>query len=296
MSYGTQCASEAARRYAATGWAVFLLGRSKRPVANCRSCRTADRDHHDREQCGCLTCHGFYAATTDPARITAMLAAVPDGLLAIRTGAVSGLLVVDIDPRHGGRLDPTLMPRTACVATGGGGWHLYYQHPDTPTLSRPLPDRAGIDIKADGGYVVAPPSVHPATRRPYRWVHNGPVTEMPPALLAACQLAPAPAPAPAPATQPAAPRGAGGISSPAALLAAHLNAVDRAPQGRRRTTLYGAARGIARMVTAGAITIPDAITALTAAGHRAEQTPRDIHAAITGGFTAEHIDLTGHTA
>ena len=61
-------------------------------------------------------------------------------------------------------------------------------------------------------------------------------------------------------------RRAGGISSPPALLAAHLRAVETAPEGRRRVTLYGAARGIARMVTAGAITEADARAALTAAG------------------------------
>ena len=59
-------------------------------------------------------------------------------------------------------------------------------------------------------------------------------------------------------------------SSPAALLAAHLDAVARAPEGRRRTTLYGAARGVARMVAARAITPAGAhaVNASTAAVHR----------------------------
>ena len=82
-------------------------------------------------------------------------------------------------------------------------------------------------------------------------------------------------------------RGGGGISSPPALLAAHLRAVESAPEGRRRVTLYGAARGIARMVTAGAITEADARAALTAAGLAAAQTERDIRAAIDGAFRDE---------
>jgi hypothetical protein len=49
----------------------------------------------------CLTCHGFYAATTKPDRITAMHAAIPGGLLAIRTGQASRTAVIDIDPRNG---------------------------------------------------------------------------------------------------------------------------------------------------------------------------------------------------
>jgi hypothetical protein len=118
----------AARRYMGAGWPVFVLGKSKRPVANCRACKNAGPGH-DPAACDHLTCHGFHAATTDPARLAAMLAKVPGGLLAIRTGAVSGLAVVDIDPRNGGRIDRGLMAPTATVATGGGGWHLYYRHP-----------------------------------------------------------------------------------------------------------------------------------------------------------------------
>ena len=63
--------------------------------------------------------------------------------------------------------------------------------------------------------------------------------------------------------------------------------METAPEGRRRVTLYGAARGIARMVAAGAVTEADAIAALTAAGLAAQQTGRDIRAAIDGAFRDE---------
>jgi len=72
------------------------------------------------------------------------------------------------------------MTPTAAVTTGGGGWHLYYRHPGGQLLAA-LPGRAGVDIKADGGYVVAPPSAHPGTGRAYRWAGGRPVIEMPPA-------------------------------------------------------------------------------------------------------------------
>jgi len=136
---------------------VFLLGRSKRPVRNCARCRQAGGSH-DPQACQCLTCHGFYAATTHADRVHAIFDAVPGGLPAMRAGAPAGLVVVDIDPGHGGRIDAALMPPTATVATGGGGWHLYYAHPGRPVPSRPLPGRPGVDIKAEGGYVVVPPS------------------------------------------------------------------------------------------------------------------------------------------
>ena len=165
------------------------------------------------------------------------------------------------------------MTPTATVATGGGGWQLYYRHPGGPTLPA-LPGVPGVDIKADGGYVVAPPSIHPGTRQPYRWVGGRPVNEMPPALRAAVARPAAP-PAPA-VTRPSGPvpvRGAGGISSPSALLAAHLRAVQQAPEGRRRATLYGAARGVARMVAAGALTEADARAALTDGRDRCPANP-----------------------
>ncbi len=276
-------AEAAALRYMRLGWPVFVLGRSKRPVANCRPCKTAGAGH-DPAGCGCLTCHGFHAATTSPARLAAMLAKVPGGLLAIRTGTTAGLAIVDIDPRNGGTIDKTLMTPTAAVATGGGGWHLYYRHPGGPLLAA-LPGHPGIDIKADGGYVVAPPSVHPGTGRPYRWTGGRGVAEMAPALRAAL-TSPHTVTRTA-STGPPRTRAAGAISSPGALLNAHLRAVREAPEGTRRRTLYGAARGVARMVTAGAITEDDARAALTQAGLAAQQTPRQISAAISGAFRDE---------
>ncbi|WP_406055751.1 bifunctional DNA primase/polymerase [Kribbella sp. NBC_00889] len=282
----------AALAAAERGWPVFMLGRSKRPVANCPEC---PKGAHDPATCGHLTCHGFYAATTDPDRITAIVTAVPTGQLAVRTGAVSGLLVVDVDPAHGGShsladlVARHLVPRTLWVHTGSGGVHLYYHHPGREIPSRPMPDRAGIDIKADGGYVVLPPSTHHRTRLPYRWdVSGGEPMEMPPPLIDACL----PSPPANPTTAPAGPiptTGGGGISRPERLLEAHLDAVRNAPEGKRRTTLYGAARGVARMVAAGAIDQADAVAVLTAVGQQAEQTARDIRAAIAGGFRDEGI-------
>jgi hypothetical protein len=286
----------AALALAAEGYPVFFLGRTKRPVANCPACPKAETDpSHDPEACPCLTCHGFYAATRDPDRITAMHAIVRYGMLAIRTGSAADLAVVDIDPRNGGTILHDLMPATRAVRTGSGGWHLYYRHPGI-TLAKDLSKRGhpGIDIKADGGYVVAPPSIHPGTRQPYRLVNDRPVVEMPPPLLDLARPIDAPTVLPAATVTPL--NGGRGISNPAALLQANLDAVAHAPEGTRRNTLYGAARGVARMVAAGAISATDAYHALYDAGVRAQQTHRDIHAAITGGFRAESVATEGIAA
>jgi hypothetical protein len=285
----------AALALAAEGYPVFLLGRRKRPVANCPTCPKADNENaHDPEACDHLTCHGFYAATRDPDRITAMHDTVPGGLLAIRTGQICNLAVVDIDPRNGGQIDRDLMPATRAVRTGSDGWHLYYRHPGG-TLAAKLRDHPGVDLKADGGYIVAPPSIHPSTGRPYRRIGDRPVIEMPRALVELSRPVEV-APTVSPGGTVTRLNHGRGISDPAALLAANLDAIATAGQGDRRHAVYGASRGVARMVAAGALTPADAFTALYQAGRAAGQTDRDTRAAITGGFRAEAVPTEGLAA
>jgi hypothetical protein len=119
------------------------------------------------------TKHGFHDATTDEAAIRQWWTQWPDANTGIATGATSGLVVLDIDPRHGG--GETLvnierqhgsLPHTVKVRTGGGGQHVYFAHPGGKVKSRTI--APGIDVKADGGYIVAPPSSHASGRR-YEW-------------------------------------------------------------------------------------------------------------------------------
>jgi hypothetical protein len=221
-------------------------------------------------------------------------------MLAIRTGSPSGLVVIDVDPAHGGKQtiavlkDRGLITPTRFVCTGSGGLHLYYKHPGphVKVLCSQGILGPGIDVRADGGYVVAPPAIHPLTRQPYLWAdESAAISEMPRALREALTPAvPTADPQPAPWHQPTL-TSARGISSPAALLEAHLRKVREAPEGRRRTTLYGSARGVARMVASGAINPTDAQAALIAVGLAAGQTNRDVHAAIAGGFRDEGVNL-----
>ena len=95
----------------------------------------------------------------------------PDANVGIRCG--SGLAVLDVDPRHGGDAALTelegmhgTLPVTPTVATGGDGWHFYFKAP------KGLPSRTiapGLELKAEGRQVVAPPSIHPETGREYVW-------------------------------------------------------------------------------------------------------------------------------
>lgn len=88
----------------------------------------------------------------------------------IITGRASGLVVVDCDTLVDAEFWKERFPRTPlAVWTGGGGSHYYYRYPDAQDVS----NRAGllarrIDLRAEGGYVVAPPSRH-TNGNLYRW-------------------------------------------------------------------------------------------------------------------------------
>ena len=85
----------------------------------------------------------------------------PDAGIAIVTGKVSGMVVVDVDPQHGGSAEG--LPAARMVAkTGGGGSHHYYDYPAgvSRVPNQVNVDGTGMDVRADGGYVIAPPSQH----------------------------------------------------------------------------------------------------------------------------------------
>jgi Bifunctional DNA primase/polymerase, N-terminal/Primase C terminal 1 (PriCT-1) len=115
----------------------------------------------------------------------------PDANIAVVTGVISGLVVLDLDPRHGAeaslerlRHEHGALPDTVEATTGGGGRHLYFAHPGEITSNR-VGLAPGIDLRGDGGYVVAPPSVHP-NGEPYRWLRAPEVLQpaaLPPWLL-----------------------------------------------------------------------------------------------------------------
>jgi hypothetical protein len=159
----------AAHAYAARGWSVIVIQpRGKRPLVPWRE---------------------FQQRIASTAEIDGWFQRWPDANVGVVTGRLSGLVVVDVDPRHGGpasiaalEAEQGPLPATVEALTGGGGRHLYFAHPGATVANR-VAVRAGIDVRGDGGCVVAPPSVHPSGRR-YAWVAGREPQR--------CPLAPAP--------------------------------------------------------------------------------------------------------
>jgi len=166
---------EAALAYAAAGYEVFPL-RGKLPRANCPACepRSPCYRPHQARDCTCELCHGLYAATSDPERVARWWQRWPAANIGARVPG--SLFVLDIDPRHGGldrlaqleaehgALPPTRVSRSG---RGDGGQHRWFLHPGGQVSAARL--GPGLDIKTSAGYVLLPPSRHPATGRPYRW-------------------------------------------------------------------------------------------------------------------------------
>jgi len=140
--------------YLARGWSVVpVQPRAKRPLVRWTEFQTRRPQRCEIE--------GWYRHW-------------PDANVAIVTGALSGLVVLDVDPAHGGdaslhriELEAGPMDPTLESLTGGGGRHLYFRHPGPQTPNR-VGFRPGLDLRGDGGVIVAPPSIHPSGR-PYRW-------------------------------------------------------------------------------------------------------------------------------
>lgn len=279
----------AALGYARVGWPAFMLSRSKTPVANCASCRTGHVTSDLMESCTCLTCHGFYAAILDPGRIAEMIRLHPRGLLAIRTGAASGTVVVDVDAPHGlptmrELITDGLLPRTVVQRTGGGGYHLVYRHPGGRIVSGAGKGGKGVDIKADGGYIVVAPSTHPRTRQPYQWLSPFTGDLVPLHRHWADGLREPPGPArhgTAPRLIP------GGESHYAArALRAELHRVLTAAEGTRNHTLVQAAFSLGQLVAAGALDGRRVEDLLTQAGEHAGLRPGEVAGTIRSGMTA----------
>lgn len=124
---------------------------------------------------------GLYSATTDVAQIEEWWGANPDWNIGIRTGEASGVCVVDIDRKPGGpngfrslwdlNRDFGWIRGVPFQHSSFGG-HFFFRCYDTEMRDSVGKIGPGIDVRANGGYIVVAPSRHPVTDIPYSW-RNG---------------------------------------------------------------------------------------------------------------------------
>jgi hypothetical protein len=187
----------AALAYAKRGWSVLPLHYPTADGCSCgRPCKTPGKHPFAR-----LVARGSLDATTNPNTITDWWTRHPLCNIGVATGSLSQLLVIDLDDRpmdgrdgsHSWRRLVTLNHAVDTVEaiTGGGGRHLYFSLPSGLTVAQSKDAIGlGVEVKSDGGYVVAPPSLHPS-QRTYEWDAFGhpddqPVEAAPQWLLSLC--------------------------------------------------------------------------------------------------------------
>jgi putative DNA primase/helicase len=101
------------------------------------------------------TAHGFKDATTNAEQIAAWWRRFPDALIGVPTGSASGVFILDIDPA-GRRWYATNSKRLLCsrIHETRRGRHLVYRMPDTHISCSAGRIAPGVDVRADGGYII----------------------------------------------------------------------------------------------------------------------------------------------
>lgn len=179
----TQNPVELALYYARQGWRVLPLHAVQNNHCTCGKKHCPSKGKHPFAE---LVPHGVKDATTDEITINDWWKRKPNANVGIATGKESDLVVLDVDDRHDGekslgelvakfgQLPPTLQ-----VITGGGGRHIYFKYPIGFDNIKSTVGKVGcgLDIRADGGYVVAPPSIH-SSGNLYVWEISGSSNEV----------------------------------------------------------------------------------------------------------------------
>jgi hypothetical protein len=133
--------------YGEKGWRVFPCGINKKPKITQWQLR----------------------ATTDLDIITGFWKENPGALIGIATGEESGFWVLDIDMKEGKdgfksiqeyfNVKEIELPKKGIVAqTWSGGFHFYYKWCEGDTIANKQPIIKDVDVRGEGGYIIAPPS------------------------------------------------------------------------------------------------------------------------------------------
>lgn len=240
--------------------------------------------------------HGVKDATSDPEVIARWWEENPQRNLGLATGGGLVVIDLDVDPSKGldgvaelAKLEAGLgtLPATATVSTPRGGQHRYFRVPaDTVIRNSASKLGPGIDVRGEGGYVVAPPSRLP-DERCWSWEHdNHGIADLPEEWLAELTT---PASAPPCTPPPAYVRArANGATSPwgRTRLEANVAEVTCAAPGSRNVTLNEAAFKVGQAVGSGHIDEEEALNALLDAAVGAGLPEHEARKTIASGLEA----------
>lgn len=280
MSSGTPGA--AALEYARQGRPVFPCHTPTHGGCSCHRSACSSPGKHPR------TPNGLRDASTDPQVVAAWWRRWPDANVGVVTGRPSGLVVVGVDPGHGG-IDSMRqlvaehgpLPPGPRVRTGSGGWHVVFAWPGQQVPNSAGRVGPGVDIRGDGGYVVAPPSLHVAGGR-YEWNRGGEPPQLPDwleRLVDPPRIERRVTREPIPITD-ALDRWA------AAALRGEIDRVRFAPEGTRNHTLNRAAFALGQIAGAGALDTDAIESHLRHAAESAGLSGREAALTIRSGLTA----------
>jgi hypothetical protein len=234
--------AESAKHYCKKGFAVFpCLPKTKKPA----------------------TKHGFLDASNDLEQVERWWRQNPQYNIAIPMG--HGVATLDVDLPHGPASLADLqeengsLPHTLAQQTGGGGSQYIFTVPgpvknSTSALGRDL------DVRGDGGYIVVPPSVHPATGNRYAWTRSVPPAQAPEWLGKAIHKD-----APRQTVTPIEPTGHATPYAQSAL-EREVGRVATASKGSRNASLNAAAFSLGQLVAGKEIAEMEALEALQKAG------------------------------
>lgn len=172
----------AALSYAKRGWPVLPLYEVEGGACSCGETECSTPGKHPL---GALVPHGLKDASSDLKVVTDWWSRWVPANIGIVTGTAAGIVVLDIDPRHhGDKTFQTLqaelgpLPPTLMSHTGGGGSHLFFYTRGIEYRSRANALGSGVDVRAEGAYIAAPPSNH-VSGGVYRWANDLPIADLP---------------------------------------------------------------------------------------------------------------------
>lgn len=215
------------------------------------------------------------------------------GNIGVRTGAASGVIVVDIDA--GCSLTEADLPETQ-TATSGTGTHLFFEYPEGGLGNSAGKLAPHCDIRGDGGQVVLAGSIHPETKTRYKWVAglspaDVPLAKLPAWVLEKLNSTPTKEAAPA-STRSARPAAAlselhrGTSLYGVAALTKEVGKVLGAENGERNDRLHRGAFRMGQLVHSGDLDREDAKATLIATGQKAGLEPDETERAVKNGLTA----------